>query len=278
MRTFLLILILLIVVPLMAFTIVSTTPVLTLPASVTGLGRSTPIAVQVSDPHGIRHAAATVEQNGAVYQVWDATYPTHRLRWKGGEPDSTLTFNAGSKTAPQLKDGKARLIVEATSNDFRGKTARVEREVMVITHPPSVSVDSDQHYLYLGMADLATFNVSGVATESGVKVGDQKFRAWPMPGGKPGFFSLFAFAWNMPAGTPPLVYAADPAGNEVTGQLLFQFPQKEQPKYRTRDLQLDDKFIQKVVNELDPNGSGDMVERFVRINSEMRKSNNKTLV
>jgi len=213
MRTFLLILILLIVVPLMAFTIVSSTPVLTLPASVTGLGRSTPISVLVSDPHGIRHAAATVEQNGAVYQVWDATYPTHRLRWKGGEPDTTLTFNAGSKTAPQLKDGKARLIVEATSNDFRAKTARVEREVMVITHPPSVIVDSDQHYLYLGMADLATFNVSGFATESGVKVGDQKFRAWPMPGGKPGFFSLFAFAWNMPAGTPPLVYAADPAGN-----------------------------------------------------------------
>ena len=138
-------------------------------------------------------------------------------------------------------------------------------------------MDSDQHYLYLGMADLATFNVSGFATESGVKVGDQKFRAWPMPGGKPGFFSLFAFAWNMPAGTPPLVYAADPAGNEVTGQLLFQFPQKEQPKYRTRDLPLDDKFIQKVVNELDPDGSGDMVERFVRINSEMRKANNKTL-
>ncbi len=277
MRTFLLIFLLLIVVPLMAFTIVSSTPALTLPASVTSLGRSTPIAVQVSDPHGIRHAVATVEQNGAVYQVWDATYPTHRLRWKGGEPDTTLSFNAGSKTAPQLKDGKARLIVEATSNDFRGKTARVEREVMVITHPPSVSVDSDQHYLYLGMADLATFNVSGFATETGVKVGDQKFRAWPMPGGKPGFFSLFAFAWNMPAGTPPLVYAADPAGNEVTGQLLFQFPQKEQPKYRTRDLQLDDKFIQKVVNELDPNGSGDMVERFVRINSEMRKANNKTL-
>lgn len=277
MRTFLLILILLIVVPIVALMIMSSTPVLTLPATITGLGKSTPITVQVADPHGIRSATATVEQNGTTYPVWDVSYPSHRLRWKGSEPDTTLKFNAGEKTTPQLKDGKARLIVEATSNDFRGKTASVEREVMVITHPPSVSADSDQHYLYLGMADLATFNVSGFATETGVKVGDQKFRSWPMPGGKPGFFSLFAFAWNMPAGTPPLVYATDPAGNEVTSQLLFQFPKKEQPKYRTRDLLLDDKFIQKVVNELDPNGSGDMVERFIKINNDMRKANNKTL-
>ena len=35
--------------------------------------------------------------------------------------------------------------------------------------------------------------------------------------------------------------------------------------------------MQKVVGELDPNGSGDMVARFVRINNEMRKANNKTL-
>jgi hypothetical protein len=93
------------------------------------------------------------------------------------------------------------LIVEATSNDLLRKTARLERDVTVVTQPPSVSVDSEQHYLYLGMADLATFNVSGSWTEAGVRVGDQTFRAWPMPGGKPGLFSLFAFAWNMPPDT-----------------------------------------------------------------------------
>jgi murein DD-endopeptidase MepM/ murein hydrolase activator NlpD len=277
MRTFLLIICLLIIVPLVALMVVSSTPVLTMPATVTALGKSTPITVQVSDPHGIRSAVATVEQNGTTYKVWEMESPSHRLRWKGGTPDTSFAFNAGARATPQLKDGKARLMVEATSNDFRGKTARVERDVVVITRAPSVSVDSDQHYLYLGMADLATFTVSGYTTDYGVRVGDEKFRAWPMPGGKPGYFSLFAFAWNMPAGTPPLVYATDPAGNEVTGQMVFQFPKSEQPKYRTRDLPLDDKFVQKVVNELDPNGSGDMVERFVKINSQMRRENNKTL-
>ena len=46
------------------------------------------------------------------------------------------------------------------SNDFRGKTVTASREVTVVTQPPTVSVDSDQHYLYLGMADLVTFTVS----------------------------------------------------------------------------------------------------------------------
>jgi len=184
---------------------------------------------------------------------------------------------AGTKTIPQLKDGKAKLIAEVTSNDFRGSVTRVEVGINVATEPPSLSVDSDQHYLYLGMADLVRFNVSGYWTEAGVRVGNETFRGWPMPGGKPGQFSLFAFAWNVPLSTVPLVYATNPAGNTATGQMVYEFPKKEQPSYRTRDLQIDDKFMQKVITELDPNGSGDPVTRFVKINSEMRRANNETL-
>ncbi len=254
----------------------SATPVITLPASITAIGQSTPVSFQVSDPHGVRKVALAVEQDGQVFPAGEATQPSRRIRWQKNVPDGSWKFNAGAKSIPQLKDGKAKLIVEATSNDFRGKTARVEREVMVVTRPPMVSVDSDQHYLYLGMADLVTFTPSGYWTDAGVRVGEQRFRSWPMPGGKPGYFSLFAYSWNTPAGTSPLVFAANP-GSEVTGSMIYQFPKREQPKYRTRDLPIEDSFMQKVVNELDPSGSGDMVERFVKINSEMRKANNKTL-
>src|ERR1700750_1661801 len=98
-----------------------------------------------------------------------------------------------------------------------------------------------------------------------------------MPNGKPGYFSLYAFAWNMPPDTAPVAYASNGPGNEVTSPLVFQFPKKEQPKYLVRDLEINDAFVNKVVNELDPNGSGDPVARFVKINNEMRKTNNKTL-
>jgi len=273
----LIILIIILIVPLVLLMALSDTPVLTLPDSLNGIGQATPVTVHVSDPHGIRNATACIEQNGNRYKVWETSQPSHRLFWQRKVADATLTFTAGAKNTPQLQDGKAKLVVEATSNDFRGKTVSAEREVLVVTRPPSVSVDSDQHYLYLGMADLVTFTVSGYATESGVRVGDQKFRSWPMPDNKPGQFSLFAFAWNMPPQTEPVVYATNPGGNEARGHMVIQFPKNEQPKYRVRDLQLDDKFVEKVVNELDPSGSGDMVARFVKINNDMRKANNQTL-
>lgn len=248
----------------------SATPVVDLPTAVTTLGEATPVAIHVHDPRGVRRLSAYVEQNGAQYQVWQLAQPS-------SASDGTWSFVAGISTTPQLREGKAKLIVEATSNDLLRKTARWDGEVTVVTRPPVVSVDSDQHYLYLGMADLAIFNVSGNWTEAGVRVGDQTFRAWPMPGGQHGFFSLFAFAWNMPSGTTPMVYASNGAGKDVTSPIDVRFPKKEQPVYTTHDLQVNDHFMQKVDGELDPNGSGDLLARFVKINNEMRRANNKVL-
>lgn len=272
MRKALLVIVLLviIVVPIVIVVARSATPSIDLPAPLNTLGQATPISVHVADPRGIRTVSATVEQNGASYPVWKTAQPSKAQ-------EATWSFTAGVKTTPQLKDGKATLIVEATSNDLLHRSARIERDVTVVTQPPTVSVDSDQHYIYIGMADLATLNVTGVYTAAGVRVGDRSFRAWPMPGGKPGLFSLFAFGWNMPQSTIPMVFASNGAGNDVTSPITVVFPKKEQPHYTQHDLQVSDQFMQKVVGELDPNGSGDMVTRFVRINNEMRKSNNKTL-
>ena len=270
MRKLAVVVIALVVLLLVFFVARSATPVVEIPSAVTSLGQATPITVHVRDPRGVRSVRAFVAQNGVRYQVFGTAQPSKST-------DSTWNFTAGVKTTPQLQAGSAKLIVEAISNDLLRKAGRAERDVMIITQPPTLSVDSEQHYLYLGMADLATFSVSGGWTEAGVRVGDEKFRAWPMPGGKPGLFSLYAFAWNMPAGTVPLVYASNGTGNDVTSPLVIVFPKKEQPKYKVHDLQVSDAFLQKVINELDPNGTGDPVARFVRINGEMRRANNKTL-
>src|SRR5579863_1460401 len=261
---------LLILAPIAGLVGCSSAPSIDLPTPGSTLGQATPITVHVTAPRGVRSVSAIVEQTGVNYTVWQMAQPSQTK-------DATFNFTAGVKTTPQLKDGKAKLIVEATSNGMLHKGALLERDVTVVTQPPTVSVDSEQHYLYIGMADLATFNVSGAFTAAGVRVGDQSYRAWPMPGGKPGLFSLFAFAWNMPQSTVPLVFASNGAGNDVTSPITVIFPKKEQPHYTVHDLQVSDAFMQKVVGELDPNGSGDMVARFVKINNEMRKANNKTL-
>lgn len=234
----------------------------------TTVGQATPLAVHVHDTHGVRMMTATLTQNGNQYQVWQSPASSKNV-------DTTFNLEVGAKTTPQLRDGPARLVIAATSGGLLHSTAHWEREVNVVTQPPLVSADSDQHYLYLGMADLTTLNVTGPYTSAGVRVGDQTFRAWPMPGGKPGLFSLFAFAWNMPPGTVPVAYASN--GEDVTTPLTVVFPKREQPVYTQHQIQVSDQFMQKVLGELDPSGSGDPAERFVRINTEMRQANNKTL-
>jgi murein DD-endopeptidase MepM/ murein hydrolase activator NlpD len=86
-------------------------------------------------------------------------------------------------------------------------------------------------------------------------------------------FSLFAYSWDTPPDTVPVVYAKNPA-SEVTAQFWYKvFPKA----FRKRDLELTDQFLQKAVTELDPNGSGDNLQRFLHINRDLRKENNKEL-
>ena len=64
------------------------------------------------------------------------------------------------------------------------------------------------------------------------------------------------------------------AGTEATAHFWFKvFPKK----FRSRELSIDDAFLEKVVNQIDPGGSGDLVARFLKINGEVRRANNKTL-
>ena len=245
-------------------------PSIDVPAPLTTVGQATAVAVHVHSTHGLRELTASLSQNGMQYRVWQLPSPT-------ADQDATFTFTAGSKSAPQLQDGRATLILDARSNGMLGGSAHWERELTVDTKPPVVSADGEQHYLYRGMADLATLNVSGSYNSAGVRVGDQTFRAWPMTGGKPGLFSLFAFAWNMPVETRPMVYASNAAGNDVATPLTVVFPKREQPVYTQHQIQVTDQFMQKVLSELDPNGSGSPVERFRKVNNEMRRANNKIL-
>lgn len=243
------------------------------------IGVSTPLTVRVTSPHGVRHVNAFVVQGGNRFQVYGQAMPARRNSFfRDPEPPREWTFPVGKQQASALKDGKATVIVEAEANDFASRTARLSWDVNVNTSPPTVSADGLQHYINQGGAELVTFTASGYWTEAGVRVGKYTFRSFPMPGktdpNDPERFSLFAFPWDVPPDTIPVVYARNGAGAEVTARFWFKvFPKK----FRARDLQIDDAFIQKAVTELDPKGSGDLVERFLKINRQMRTDNNNYL-
>jgi hypothetical protein len=238
------------------------------------IGVSTWVAVRVSNPHGTRELTAWIEQGGMKSTLMETKSPADRLKfWLAQVPDQDVHFMAGSKEAKGLKEGPARIVVEAASNDFRGASDMIAADVNVELKPPSVSADGFQHYINQGGSEMALLTPAGAWNEAGVRVGKDVYRSFPIEG-RTERLALFAYPWDTPLDTAPLVFAKNAAGTEATARFWFKiFPKK----FRMRDLDIDDKFLDKVVNQIDPGGSGDLVTRFLKINGDMRRANNQTL-
>ncbi len=244
-------------------------------APVQVIGDATPMQVRVFNPHGVRKLTASIEQDGKRYVTQIANSPPRRFRFlRRHQVPQDLTLVFGKKTAPALHDGKAKVILEAQSNDLRAITDSVSIDVDVITAPPRVVADGAQHYINQGGCELVTFTPSGYWKDSGVKVGRYTFRSYPVPSDAKRRFSLFAYPWDLPANLQPAVFAFNPAGGAATATFWYKlFPKK----FRARDIRIDDKFLEKVDNQIEPGGSGDLLQRFLRINRDLRIRNNQAL-
>ena len=238
------------------------------------IGVSTPVAVRFANPHGLRRFTASIEQNGTSTPLIESKSTPDRFKfWLAQVPEQDIRFNAGSKAAPNLKEGKARLVVEAQSNDFRGVTDTISTDVDVVLRPPAISADGFQHYINQGGSEMVLLAPTGSWSEAGVRVAKDTYRSFPIAGSTQRL-ALFAYPWDTPIDTAPVVYAKNSAGTEATARFWFKiFPKK----FRMRDLPIDDKFLDKVVNQIDPGGTGDLLTRFLKINGDMRRANNKTL-
>ena len=269
-----LLIVLLIAVPLGGLEFLSTHSTLAFGSPPKAIGEATPVTVRIENPHGARRISAFVEQGGVRLPLEESKSPADRFKfWRKHLPPADFHFTAGRAKAAALKEGKAKLIVEAESNDLRGSLDSISTDVDVIFRPPSVTTDSFQHYINQGGSEMALLTPSGSWTEAGVCVGDHFYPSFPMAGSQERV-ALFAMPWDAPRDTAPFVVVRNAAGTEAKTQFWYKvFPKK----FRARDLPIDDAFLNKVVNQIDPSGSGDLLDRFLKINGEMRRENNKTL-
>jgi murein DD-endopeptidase MepM/ murein hydrolase activator NlpD len=227
------------------------------------VGIETPLHLRLENPHGVKSATVSVEQDGKSYPI-----PVT------AQPD--LTVKVGKQSVPALHDGKAKVIITAVSKDFRGKKDSLAFDVDVMTAPPRVVADGVQHYINQGGSEMVTFTPGGAWTEAGVKVGDYTFRSFPLPNHPGQYFSLFAYSWQLPVNTPVYVYASNPSGAIARANFWYKvFPKK----FRASPIPLESMKIDRIVNQIDTQNKvpGDSVQRFVYINSVMRVKNNKTL-
>ena len=236
------------------------------------IGVDTPVHVHLVNKHGTKSINVNVEQDGKSYS---AIPPKGLTASKQGAAED-VTLNVGKQAVPALHDGKARIVVTAVSNDLRHKSDSQAFDVDVMTAAPRVVADGLQHYINQGGSEMVTFTPSGAWTEAGVKVGDYTFRSFPLPNHPGQYFSIFALSYQLPVNTPIYVYASNPTGAIAKATFWYKvFPKK----FRASTIALESMHPDRIVSQIDPQNKipGDLVQRFVYINSQMRKVNNKAL-
>jgi murein DD-endopeptidase MepM/ murein hydrolase activator NlpD len=241
------------------------------------LGRNPKFHITVQDPGtGLKHVAIHLKQKDQDIVLADEDL--NRAPSK--------TYDAGPLILEKYKvqEGPAVLTVTVTDhalrNMFRGNQTEIAKNVEFHIYPPKLEVLEGQHYINQGGSESVVYRVSESAETSGVQVGNHFFPGYPVNGSDKGLrFALFAVQYDWPADSPIKVVARDGAGNETSAEFWHKvFPKK----FRSRDIVLEDKFVQKVVPEITSHApeikdQGDLVKTFVEINSNLRKENHQTI-
>ena len=242
------------------------------------VGRNAPLALDIAEPrYGVRDVKVTIAQGSEERVVLDETYDPPRrevqVRWA---PAQERRF--------RLSEGPGTLQVRARGAKFgflSGRGASLDQDFTARLTPPRLEVLTTQHYVNQGGCDMIVYKVTPASAVTGVVVGDRFFRGFPVPGSKdPALrFAIFAYPYDVPAGTAVRLRARDEAGNESLSAFWLKIFPKQ---FRTRDLDLTDEFLNKVVPEITSQtpslqDQGDVLKNYLFINRELRKQDNQQL-
>ena len=132
---------------------------------------------------------------------------------------------------------------------FKGRESTLTKNFTARLVPPRIEVLTRQHYVNQGGCDMIVYKLTPAEAESGVVVGPAFFKGFPLPGAAdPAVrFAIFALPYNVDPATPMRIRARDEAQNEsLVGFWVKVFPKT----FRTRDIDVDDAFFNKVVPEI----------------------------
>ena len=237
-------------------------------------GRISPnqnIELTLSDPKsGVRSVTVTVHRNNQSLVILDTVF-------NPVAPTQKASFNL--KNAG-LRDGAFELEITARDDSLmsfgkgNGKTRKLNMQLD--TQPPKVRIKSTFPALRRGSVTAIAYTVSEDAAMTGVKLGDSFFPAFLQPNGV--YYCFFPFPLDTPKGAfSPELITRDLAGNESRNRVLVNAGERA---YRKDTLNISDRFLdakEDVFKELIPDDASNL-ERYVRINNEVRIANERKLL
>jgi len=254
------------------------------------IGQTSSLEMMVQAPGGtFSRLDVAVEQDGKAHPVFALNSDAAASGSRRDAADRLLVMRPiGKRAIPGLKSGPARIVVHAARPVLYGLRTRestTTRDVEVRLEPPRVTVLSTFHFINHGGSEFAVFRVTPEDVQSGVRVGDKEYPAFPASGaGITGDAALrvafFALLHDQPTSAKIEVFARDMAGNQVVVPLDYRvFPKA----YKKSRIGVDDRFLQRVVPAIASTSpdeqipTDDLVAGFLRINRVLRQKNNQYL-
>jgi murein DD-endopeptidase MepM/ murein hydrolase activator NlpD len=261
-------------------------PLLTIDKPDRPVGQRTELQVSATAPNA-RFASLTVavEQNGVTTPLFTLDQPQAAKVEQPTVDRLVITRAFGKADVPQLQQGPARIVVQATRKSFlnlREVSSSVAKDIQVRLEPPRVAVLSTKHYVNHGGSEMVIYRATPPDVQSGVRVGDVEYPGYPasgagVSGADPAVkVAFFALLHDQDLRTPIVVFARDEAGNEAKSSFVDDVFAK--PFKRSR-INVDDQFFQKTIPDILqhspelPNPPSDLLEGFLKANGELRRMN-----
>ena len=255
------------------------------------VGQTGELAVNVDTPGGkLARLDIALEQNGKSTPLFNLSDASDAQMTREGDDRIRVTRPIGKRQLPDLEAGNARIVVTAVRPvlfGYREVQSTATHELEVRLTPPQIAVQSTHHYINYGGSEMVVYRVTPADATSGVRVGDQEYPGFPASGAgitnaDPALrVAFFALLWNQDRTTPIDVFARDDLGNESHATFDYRvFPKA----FRKSRIEIDDRFLSKVVPAILQNTPGFKVENasdqlasFLRINRDLRRENNATI-
>lgn len=214
---------------------------------------------------GIRSVAVSVAQGQRRVNILSKTFDKPRDR-------VTERFTL---EASELRGGAFELQAVAYDGSYAnlgsGNAARISKRMLLDATPPTIKALTPAHYLRQGGAGLVIYEINKEAARSGVVVGDRFYPGYKQKSGQ--YACLFPFPSDLePDAYKPRLFVEDAAGNEKLGFFVNMAIRR---RFREERVEINDEFLAARLpafaglypQERDP------VERFKKLNTELRKQN-----
>jgi murein DD-endopeptidase MepM/ murein hydrolase activator NlpD len=254
------------------------------------VGQSSTLELMVQAPQGqFSQLEVAIEQGGKSYPVFSIEQPTEATTKQDAADRLYVMRPIGKSAIPALQQGPARIVVRTARPvlyGMRNASTEATRDVQVRLEPPQASILSTFHYVNLGGAEFVVYRATPADVESGVRVGDRSYPGFPATAigvqNDPALHvAFFALSYDQDVNTPISVFATDPAGNTA----LAAVDHMAFTKPFSRSTIPIDTWVERVVPPIVANtpemqlstAPEDVVQTFVRINSDLRRQNVQTI-